>query len=69
MKNYHVYAEDGFESAHRSQAAAERAAKRGSKARGLEYRVECCGSDGFTGGGSGWTVARFVRGQSVPVDN
>jgi hypothetical protein len=59
---YHVYAEDGYESAHRSLRAAERAARRGAKRRGLEYRVvECDPRWGYSGGGRGQTVYR-VRG-------
>lgn len=55
---YHVYAEDGFESAHRSRNAAERAAKRGATRRRVEYRViEADG--GYTGGGHGITLAVF----------
>ena len=66
MTAYHVYAEDGFETAHKSQAAAERAAKRGAKARRLEYRVVKTDAHGLTGGGHGSTVARFdSRGQEV----
>ncbi len=49
---YHVFTEDGFESAHRSLAAAEKAAKRGHKNRGMAYAViECDPYHGLTGGG------------------
>ena len=54
--SYHVYAPDGFESAHRSLEAAERAARRGAKNRRLEYRVYLTSSTGFTGGGLGTRV-------------
>ncbi len=60
--SYHVYAIDGFESAHRTEAAAAKAAKRGAKRRGLEYRVVKCDAHGMTGAGHGTTVARFGRG-------
>ena len=50
---YHVYAPDGFESAHRSLEAAERAARRGAKNRRMEYRVYLTSPSGFTGGGHG----------------
>lgn len=36
---YHVYAEDGFESVHRTLKAAKTAAKRGSKNRRMRYEV------------------------------
>lgn len=58
---FHVYAIDGFESAHRSEAAAIKAAKRGAKNRKVEYRVIKCGPSGFTGAGQGTTVAVFGR--------
>lgn len=57
---YHVYAEDGFESAHRSLAAASRAAKRGAQRRRMTYRVVECSLYGLTGGGHG-TVVVEVR--------
>jgi hypothetical protein len=50
---YHVYAPDGFESAHRSLNAAERMARRGAKNRRLEYRVYLADAHGMTGGGHG----------------
>ena len=53
---YHVYAPDGFESAHRSLAAAERAAKLGAKNRRMEYRVYVTSSTGMTGSGHGTLV-------------
>jgi hypothetical protein len=56
MNRYHVYAEDGFESSHRSQAAAERAAKRGHQRRGVHYEVVQTSAYGLTGGGHGARV-------------
>ena len=52
-KPYHVYAPDGFESAHRSLEAAERAARRGAKKRRMEYRVYLTSLSGSTGRGHG----------------
>ncbi len=63
---FHVYAIDGFESAHRTQSAAERAAKRGSKLRGIEYRVVRCSAHGLTGGGQGTAVSRWLGGEVSP---
>lgn len=65
MTSYHVYAEDGFESAHKSAAAAQMAAKRGSKRRGLEYRVVETGANGMTGSGNGSVVATFRAGEAA----
>lgn len=48
-KRYHVYAIDGFESAHTSARAAVNAAKRGAKARGVLYTVVKCSLSGYTG--------------------
>lgn len=48
-KRYHVYARDGFESAHSSLDAAERAARRGAKNRRMEYRVYLSDAYGLTG--------------------
>jgi hypothetical protein len=56
MTPYHVYAIDGFESAHRTAAAAIRAAKRGAKRRGLLYTVVRCSLSGHTGGGNGTEI-------------
>lgn len=56
MKLYHVYAPDGFESAHRSLNAAERAARQGAKNRRMEYRVYLTDVYGVTGGGRGTLV-------------
>lgn len=57
LKNpYHVYAPDGFESAHKSPEAAERAARRGAQRRRVEYRVYLTNPSGFTGGGHGTLV-------------
>lgn len=50
---YHVYAPDGFESAHRSLAAAERAARQGARNRRMEFRVYLTSPYGYTGGGQG----------------
>ena len=55
---YHVYAPDGFESAHRTEAAAIRAAKRGAKRRHIIYQVVACDAYGLTGSGHGYIVAR-----------
>lgn len=54
--SFHVYAQDGFESAHRSLNAAIRAAKRGQKRRGLGYEVVETSAYGLTGGGHGQVV-------------
>lgn len=48
---FHVYAEDGFESSHRSEAAATRAAQRGFARRRVHYRVVRSDVHGATGGG------------------
>lgn len=53
---FHVYAADGFETAHRSEAAAVRAAKRGAKRRGVRYYVAKVDAHGLTGGGHGEVV-------------
>lgn len=52
-KPYHVYAPDGFESAHHTFGAAQRAARRGAKRRAMTYRIVQCDVYGFTGGGHG----------------
>lgn len=54
--SYHVYAIDGYESAHRTEAAAVKAAKRGAKLRRIEYRVYRTDRQGLTGGGHGTLV-------------
>lgn len=62
-KKFHVYAIDGFESAHSTEAAAVRAAKRGVKNRRVLYTVVKCGANGLTGGGNGavvWSSAGTV---------
>lgn len=64
--SFHVYADDGFESAHRSEAAAVRAAKRGAKARRVGYAVIRTSAEGYTGSGHGTVVARF--GPAQPAD-
>ena len=53
---YHVYAPDGFESAHRSLDAAERTARRGAKNRRMKYRMYLTDAHGVTGGGRGSLV-------------
>ena len=50
---FHVYAVDGFESAHKTAAAAIMAAKRGAARRGVLYTVVRCDAYGLTGGGHG----------------
>lgn len=55
-KKFHVYAIDGFESAHTTAAAALRAAKRGSKARKVLYTVVKCDLSGTTGRGNGTEI-------------
>jgi hypothetical protein len=53
MNPFHVYAIDGFESAHSSANAAIRAAKRGAAKRGVLYTVVRCDLSGHTGGHQG----------------
>lgn len=65
-KLYHVYAEDGFESAHRSLSAAKKAAARGSKRRGLRYEVAKIDAYGYTGGGHGTVAAVYNSGTLTP---
>lgn len=55
-KKFHVYAIDGFESAHSSASAAITAAKRGAKRRGVLYTVVRCSLSGYTGGGQGQEI-------------
>ncbi len=55
-KQFHVYAIDGFDSAHSSAAAAIRAAKRGAKTRKLLYTVVKCSLSGHTGAGNGTEI-------------
>jgi hypothetical protein len=55
-KPFHVYAIDGFESAHSTAAAAIRAAKRGSKRRNLLYTVVKCDLSGYTGRNQGTEI-------------
>lgn len=59
MTPFHVYALDGFESAHRTLAAALRAARRGHRARGVGYMVVRADAFGFSGRGHGAVVATF----------
>jgi hypothetical protein len=60
---FHVYAEDGFEGAFASERSARAAAKRGSKARGIGYRIIVVGPAGYTGGGAGRVLAEFHKGK------
>ena len=53
---YHVYAVDGYESAHRTARAAIAAAKRGAKRRGVLYTVVRCSLSGYTGAGHGTEI-------------
>jgi hypothetical protein len=55
-KSFHVYAIDGFESAHTTARAAINAAKRGAKRRGVLYTVVRCSQSGFTGAGNGTEI-------------
>lgn len=55
-KRFHVYAVDGFETAHSSAAAAIKAAKRGAKLRGVLYTVVKCSLSGHTGAGNGTEI-------------
>ena len=55
-KQFHVYALDGFESAHSSARAAVTAAKRGAKLRGVLYTVVRCSLSGYTGAGNGTEI-------------
>lgn len=55
-KRYHVYAIDGFESAHTTARAAVDAAKRGAKTRGVLYTVVKCSLGGYTGTGQGTEI-------------
>lgn len=66
---WHVYAEDGFEGAFTTEKSAIAAAKRGSKLRGLPYRVVRVGSAGYTGAGAGTVVAQFYKGHAEEVDD
>lgn len=54
--SFHVYAEDGFETAHRTLQAATRAARRGWHLRRVPYRVVRADARGLTGGGCGVVV-------------
>lgn len=55
-KQFHVYAIDGFESAHATARAAITAAKRGAKNRGVLYTVVRCSASGHTGAGNGTEI-------------
>lgn len=64
-KPFHVYAEDGFESAHSTERAAVTAAKRGQQRRGVRYAVIACDQYGLTGGGRGAPVWPIDEQRSV----
>jgi hypothetical protein len=65
---YHVYAEDGFESAHRSERAALAAARRGSQLRpGVRYDVVKTDAHGLTGRGHGHRIASYLRGVEIDL--
>lgn len=53
---YHMYSKNGFESAHRTEASAVRAAKGGARRSGKECRVYRCSAYGFTGDGHGTLI-------------
>lgn len=55
-RRYHVYAPDGYESSHRSETAAIRAARMGARRRRMPYRVVATDVYGLTGGGHGTLV-------------
>lgn len=57
-KPFHVYSEDGFESAHTTESAARKVAERAAKKRREEFRVYEA-SHGYTGGGYGSFVASY----------
>lgn len=61
---FHVYATDGFESAHSSLDAAVRAARRGAIRLKKKYEVVETSAHGFTGGGHGtvvWESEKFIK--------
>ena len=53
---FHVYAIDGFESAHKTAAGAIRAAKRGANARKVLYTVVRCSASGHSGANTGTEI-------------
>ena len=60
---YHVYADDGFESAHRSPREAYARARRGSRLRpGIVFAVAQTGPSGYTGPHNGTILATYLRG-------
>ena len=61
---FHVYGPSGFESGHRSLAAAEKAARSASLRHG-EQRVYAADRYGTTGPNAGHEVSRFVGGRKV----
>lgn len=67
---FHVYAEDGFDSAYASDAAAVAAAKRLAKGRRLHSRVIVVGAGGYTGAGQGRVAHEFdATGKAVAVQS
>lgn len=64
---YHVYADDGYESAHATEQAALRAAVRGACRRRVPYRVVRVNVYRLTGGGHGSLVARVTAAGEVVV--
>lgn len=66
MSAHHVYADDGYESSHRTEQAARRAAQRGSARRpGVWYAVVRTSVHRLTGGGHGAETARYLDGAEV----
>lgn len=62
---YHVYADDGFETAHSTARAAQVAARRGSRNRRMTYIVVRVSSRGCSGADDGITLATFKNGRQV----
>lgn len=65
---WHVYEEAGYESAHRSEAAARRAAQRYSR-RLPHNTYSVVTALGYTGGGRGVVLATFQRGTETNQNN
>jgi len=60
MTMYHVYADDGFETAHESEDDARRDAQEGARRRpGVTYCVVATSNHGLTGGGRGTRIATY----------
>jgi len=59
---WHVYAEDGYESYHRSEDAAIRAARKYSRRRDVTYHVMMADIHGVSGGGRGTYVCACTGG-------